>query len=261
MVYSTLVTLRRKRYQGRSPWLVGLQSSRNCNIDDGGLHIGALLYRAGADPMRDIVAFCGPGNAGYGNLFHSWIELDDHILDFSVGDWRSVAASGTEITFGTQPLPPVQWTERLPNYWCRPRTELTGPWRADGTPAPGEAWYGPFNGDPFAMQAMVSELIEDAAPLIAEAVEKVMAKAAAQMGSSRPGRGHGPGRINPIIETGELPTSAPAGMIEMMLSEIFELAGISLGDVPDAVAYVSQRPTTREQARQLLSNMAIAAGR
>jgi hypothetical protein len=50
-------------------------------------------------------------------------------------------------------------------------------------------------------------------------------------------------------------------MVQVMMSEIFRLAGVDLGDCPDAVAYVSERPTTPEQARAMLANMAITAGR
>ena len=50
-----------------------------------------MLYRAGADPIRDVLAFCGPHNAGQlldGHfLGHIWLEMDDELIDFSCGDW------------------------------------------------------------------------------------------------------------------------------------------------------------------------------
>jgi hypothetical protein len=55
--------------------------------------------------------------------------------------------------------------------------------------------------------------------------------------------------------------AAPAGMVEMKLSEILRLAGVSLDNVPDAVAFVYERPTPREQALAMPANMAVTAGR
>ena len=62
---------------------------------------------------------------------------------------------------------------------------------------------------------------------IAVAVEKVVARAAARQGVSRPDRNPQPIRANPIIETLTAPTTPPPGMIEMRASEIFRLAGVA----------------------------------
>jgi hypothetical protein len=58
------------------------------------LPVGGVVYRAGPDERRDVIAFCGgPGNTGTltaGGLFlgHYFIVSGDDIIDFSVGDWR-----------------------------------------------------------------------------------------------------------------------------------------------------------------------------
>jgi hypothetical protein len=53
--------------------------------------VGGMLYRVGPDPMRDVVAFWGPGNFGcirdrrcFGR---SWLRVGDDLVAFSVGDW------------------------------------------------------------------------------------------------------------------------------------------------------------------------------
>ena len=50
-------------------------------------------------------------------------------------------------------------------------------------------------------------------------------------------------------------------MMEIKLSEVFALAGIDCGELPDAVGYATQRPTTREQAIALLANMSLTVPR
>jgi hypothetical protein len=57
--------------------------------------VGAMLYRAGPDKIRDVVAFCGHGNAPMvtdeGNALHYWLHCGDDLVDFSVGDWQPQA--------------------------------------------------------------------------------------------------------------------------------------------------------------------------
>jgi hypothetical protein len=113
--------------------LVAVQALANCNVD-ASLHIGSLLCRVGPDPRRDVVAFCGPGNAGYGQLFHAWAEVDDHMLDFSVGDWRRLDGI---IPLG-RGFAPIQWATTLPEYWCKPRSAVVDPWPGARHPALGE---------------------------------------------------------------------------------------------------------------------------
>ena len=56
------------------------------------LCLGGVVYRAGPDPERDVVSFCGPGNVGQmidGKLLgHYWLEHGRDIIDFSAGNWR-----------------------------------------------------------------------------------------------------------------------------------------------------------------------------
>jgi len=239
--------------------LTAVQALRNCNVD-ASLHIGAMLCRVGPDPIRDVVAFCGPGNAGYGPLFHAWAEVDDQLLDFSVGDWRRLDGNISEITLGEH-IEPIQWAVPLPEYWCKPRSVLVDPWRANGTPALGEAWYGPYNGDVATKAGEIRKVVDEVMPMIADAVEKVVAGAAAQQGIPRPTRSPQPAHVHIIVETANAPTAAPRGMMEIKLSEVFVLAGIDCGEMPDAVGYATGRPTTREQARALLMKMSLTVPR
>jgi hypothetical protein len=84
---------------------------------------------------------------------------------------------------------------------------------------------------------------------------------AAQLGIPRPPRDIRLARVNVIVETANAPTSVPSGMMEIKLSEVFALAGIDCGELPDAVGYATQRPTTREQAIALLANMSLTVPR
>jgi len=171
--------------------LVAAQALWNCNIA-ADLHIGSALCRVGPDPYRDVIAFCGPGNAGRGTQFHAWLEVGDDILDFSVGEWQRLDA---------RTVAPAQWTATLPEYWCRPRAELVGAWRPVGVPDLGVAWYGPYSGDPHLMAERVRTVAVDVGPQIARAVAAVMVDVARQRGvalfcDTRAVR------IRPIIEEG-----------------------------------------------------------
>jgi hypothetical protein len=48
--------------------------------------LGGLVYRIGPDPVRDVVAFCGPGNVGCmrGPVLagHTWLEVGDDVAHF-----------------------------------------------------------------------------------------------------------------------------------------------------------------------------------
>ena len=139
--------------------LVGLSALKRCDID-AGLHIGSMVCRVGPDERRDVVAFCGRGNAGFGNGYHAWIEVGDDIIDFSVGDWHRADPVGAERSIGLDPWEPEQWTVMLPSYWCKPRRTLVDPWRPVGTPPLHQAWYGPYNDDPVAMHARFRETLD-----------------------------------------------------------------------------------------------------
>lgn len=79
-----------------------------------------LVCRVGPVPRSDVVAFCGPANAGFGQLFHAWAEVDDYLLDFSVGDWRRLDGTGDHLGRGDRADPldddnagiPVQAAQR-----------------------------------------------------------------------------------------------------------------------------------------------------
>jgi hypothetical protein len=179
--------------------LVGLTALKSCGID-GSLHIGSLICRVGPDERRDIVAFCGPGNAGYGNGYHAWIEVADDIIDFSVGDWSRLDPVECEIASGQTPGDPIQWTVTLPNYWCKPRAVLVDAWRPVGTPPLRQAWYGPYNDDPIARHARVRETLDHFGPQIADAIDTIQARFAAHQGLQPPSNKVQPLQITPIIE-------------------------------------------------------------
>jgi hypothetical protein len=169
--------------------MVAQEVMRHCRIE-AHIEFGSMLYRVGPDPIRDVIAFCGPGNAGVNlgdalGLYHAWLTVDDHIADFSVGDWPSLSTDEAlwAMERGLPDLGPVQWTiPKPPQYWWRPRSELTGAWRSTRTPALGQVWYGPFNGDPMVAHRRIRDFQIEAGPQIADAVFKVMTKSNAEHG-------------------------------------------------------------------------------
>ena len=60
------------------------------------LVFGGLVYRAGPDPSRDLLCYCdgyGYGCMIKGKIFaHQWIQSNNDLVDFSVGDWREDGA-------------------------------------------------------------------------------------------------------------------------------------------------------------------------
>jgi hypothetical protein len=100
--------------------------------------MGSMVYRVGPDERADVVAYCGRYNsAQLPGLFHTWLEADGHIVDFSCGDWRTEYAPDD----GDKGLPPIRWEVDPPEYIWRPAAELTAPWTPTGTPELGVAWY------------------------------------------------------------------------------------------------------------------------
>jgi len=214
--------------------------------------------------MRDVIAFCGPDNAGFesniGMAYHTWVNVGDSIADFSVGDWRTLDPGMVELTYpGAPNLGPIQWTiPTPPNYWWRPRSELTGPWRTTGTPELGKAWYGPFNGSPLRVQRAIREIRDDIGDAITRAVNSVIGQYARREFGITP---------NSILPAHDAPNPTivqsqtnhpPLGYQQTTLSEIFRIAGASIGaDFHDAVAYVTRIPTSREEAIAILRNMTI----
>jgi hypothetical protein len=244
--------------------LVALEMMRGFDLNPS-LHIGSLLYRVGPDPYRDVVAFCGRGNAGFsvdghGNSFHAWIGVGGDIADFAVGDWYDSARnhdySQEEALFPRAPkLGPIQWTiAKPPNYWWRPRAELVKPWRSEGSPELGAAWYGPFNGNAMQMTDRIKQIWIDDGPTIAAAVRTVQNRAAQRMGMEFSPSPSGLFDFPVIVETASVPT----GYQQVMLSEIWQIAGIPWpSDLQDVVSYVERMPSTREQAIALLRNMTV----
>jgi len=116
--------------------------------------MGGMVYRCGPDPRRDVVAFCGPGNVAYtlpdGRVLgHSFIEVGNDIVDFSVGDWRENAATIPDVKLDPDEpdLPPPQWTASPPDFfWAAQKTFSPEP--GQHTPDIGRAWYTGFAGEP-----------------------------------------------------------------------------------------------------------------
>jgi hypothetical protein len=115
---------------------------------------GAMLYRAGPSPLRDVVAFCGQGNKpqqmaeiGVGAAHH-WLHCGEDLIDFSVGDWQNqsnlMINNPLDVLPTGEPIGPIQWTAPpLPDFWWQPRSSLVNPWRPTGEPELGVAWYHP----------------------------------------------------------------------------------------------------------------------
>jgi hypothetical protein len=84
------------------------------------LAAGGMVYRVGPDPLRDVVSYCGPGNAGQyisgeGLLGHIWLQngpgIYDDVIDFSCADWKAGMSMALMIPTGT---PLFGMTERVP---------------------------------------------------------------------------------------------------------------------------------------------------
>jgi hypothetical protein len=106
--------------------------------------LGGVLFRAGPDPLRDVIAFCGPGNRGQMHqgvfLGHVWLRLDGEAIDFSCGDWPRLYTPHK-----TDALGPVQWQCRPPSLiWA---WEDAFDWKPDGTPELGKIWFCPWIGE------------------------------------------------------------------------------------------------------------------
>jgi hypothetical protein len=150
------------------------------------LALGGMVYRAGPDEWRDVMAFCGPGNVGtfgpHGFLAHYFIVSGSDIVDFSVGDWKVDVDTLPEVRPpGEAPLPPIQWTAPpLPDFFWDDRSNFqpeTGP---GATPALGRAWYTGFDGScddlPFNITDQMKSGARSIAPHIAKAFERFALK-------------------------------------------------------------------------------------
>lgn len=117
-----------------------------------------MLYRAGPDEYRDVVAFCGPNNGCYfvgtgpfdkiverwpqlfarnsnGFLGHAWLRSGTDIVDFSVPKWRTYADMAED------GMGAIQWQVEPPDFYWQDQNSLTAGFRAKASPPIGEAWY------------------------------------------------------------------------------------------------------------------------
>jgi hypothetical protein len=106
------------------------------------VQLGGMLYRAGPDPYRDVVAFCGYRNKGmlwHGQLLgHVWFKLDGNEIDFSCAEWPRLYVPRDS-------MGPVQWQRRPPTVIWAPE-DCFG-WREEGAPELGEVWFCPWEGE------------------------------------------------------------------------------------------------------------------
>lgn len=146
---------------------------------------GGMIYRCGPDPLWDIVAFCGPGNAGsiesHAYLGHAWLESNGCIVDFTVGDWQEQITGCIRLGAqygGDDEDRPVNWTvPPLPSFFWRNAFELTRPWRHTGEPEIGEAWYGPLaheRGQELWIQDRLRSYVKHAESLLSPAIPPLL---------------------------------------------------------------------------------------
>jgi hypothetical protein len=129
------------------------------------LVFGGLVYRAGPDPSRDLLCYCdgyGYGCMIKGKIFaHQWIQSNNDLVDFSVGDWREdgarpINAVEAEVSAG---LVPINWTApELPDFFWAPIHQFA----QAGHPELGEVRYTQFRGIPPDMTGMVTQGLEHA---------------------------------------------------------------------------------------------------
>ena len=120
----------------------------------GDLCLGGMVYRAGPNPERDLVEFCGPGRVGQvidGKLIgHYWLEHGRDIIDFSAGDWRGDMTPELAIDLDPDDLSdvePIQWHVEPPEYFWLPSREAR-PIRREATPPLGRPYYTGWAGSP-----------------------------------------------------------------------------------------------------------------
>jgi hypothetical protein len=119
--------------------------------------IGGMIYRAGDDDHRDVVAFCGIGNVGCirdGKLLgHTWLRVGNNLIDFSAGDWRRETEMVPMLL--DDGLGDIDWKVEPPEYFWGLWDFFMPPTNVGGTcwtPELGRAWYTGFNGDAEARQ-------------------------------------------------------------------------------------------------------------
>ena len=123
--------------------VIGMELLRRLGIPTQ-LALGGLVYRAGPDPIRDVVSYCGPGNLGQmiGDdwVGHYWIQSGTDVIDFSVGDWRKAMSPDLMHPALPDDLGSIQWTVKPPEFFWVPETTVT-PIAGQYTPEIGRAYY------------------------------------------------------------------------------------------------------------------------
>ena len=135
---------------------------------------GGMVYRAGPDPMRDVVAFCGPGNLGTrtstGILGHYFLTYGDEVVDFSAGDWMTTK-------YPEHPLDEVgkiQWTAPPPRFFWQSEASLR-PDATAKTPELGHAWYtGAHNAPPASADLLddIRKITKEMVPFISHEIKE-----------------------------------------------------------------------------------------
>ena len=136
--------------------------------------LGSLLYRAGRKPW-DILMFAGEDNRGHHpGLFHSWIETDTDLIDFSPGDWERVVRTDRDLEINPASLPPITWIARPPEFIWSTRAPLVNAWEpAPYGPSLGCTWYGPIAEH---NQEMLDEERVKVLPKLNDAIDRVFLK-------------------------------------------------------------------------------------
>jgi hypothetical protein len=140
--------------------VIGLELLRLLGIP-ADLTLGGMVYRAGPDPHRDVVSFCGPGNLGFfapghGIIGHYWIESGSDVIDFSVGDWRGSMIPALSFE-PVDELGPIQWAVDPPDFLWLPRVDVD-PIPGQYTPEVGRAYYTGWRGPTPAIETSLREL-------------------------------------------------------------------------------------------------------
>lgn len=143
---------------------------------------GAMLYRAGPDPMRDVVAFCAEGNAGIWSedqsMGHAWLEHDGDLIDFSAGDWASQmdVVEALEADYsranGSVVMESVRFDVQPPEYVWQSARPLKEAWSPVGEPAIGKFWYGPLSKrsiHPSEVEREMMRIVQTVTPALGEA--------------------------------------------------------------------------------------------
>lgn len=128
--------------------------------------VGGMIYRAGHDERRDVMAFVGPGNVGcfHEGFFkgHMWLEVGDTWVDFSPASWKSEAIILDHVI--DDGLGPIDWVAEPPQYFWGPRRSFMPPAGIAGmywTPPLGHVTYTGFSGSAAERRRLDDENLPD----------------------------------------------------------------------------------------------------